>query len=121
DLVHVKGEAGERLRQQLAEKKRRKAPNPEMRTASEVAEAILRGELHTDDVAHRPDVVNIQDYVAQAGQGRVINRDIEHLGRSDVLVIMFRKIWERELRALSRGEHTKDWNVPERLSATSGV
>ncbi len=121
DLTHVTGEAAERFRQQLAERKKRKAPDASQPSAAEVAEAVLRGELHTDDVADRPDVVNIQDYVAQAGQGRVIERSIEHLGRSDVLVILFRKVWERELRALAEGRPLKTWTVPEGLAATSGV
>ncbi|HEX6512768.1 MAG TPA: Rieske 2Fe-2S domain-containing protein [Chloroflexota bacterium] len=121
DLVHATGEAGERVRHRLAEKKRR-APAPDEPTAVELAEAVLRGELHTDDLTHRPDIVNIQDYVAQAGQGRIAIRDNEHLGRSDVVLIMFRKIFERELRALAEGQPTKRWAMPnEALAATSGV
>lgn len=121
ELIHTHGEDAERLRQEMADKKKLRAPDPNRRTAAEVAEAILRGELHVDDVADRPDIVNIQDYVAQAGQGRVIDRSTEHLGRSDVLVILFRKIWERELRALAEGRPVKDWRLPEGLSVTSGV
>jgi 5,5'-dehydrodivanillate O-demethylase len=121
ELIHVRGEDAERLRKELAERKSRRSADPGTPGSAEVAEAILRGELHTDDVADRPDIVNIQDYVAQAGQGRIIDRSIEHLGRSDVLVILFRKIWERELRALAEGRPLKDWRVPEHLAVTSGV
>ena len=53
--------------------------------------------------------VNAQDYVAQVGQGAIANRRNEHLGRSDLGVIMFRKIWERELRALKEGRPLKKW------------
>ena len=121
DLVHVRGAAAEKVRQRLAEKKR-KAPGPDEPTAAELGEAVLRGELHTDDLTHRPDIVNIQDYVAQAGQGRIATRDNEHLGRSDVVLIMFRKMWERELRAFAEGKPTKRWTMPDgALAATSGV
>jgi len=82
---------------------------------------VLRGELHTDDLTHRPDIVNIQDYVAQAGQGRIATRENEHLGRSDVVLIMFRKMWERELRAFADGKPTKKWTMPAGLAATSGI
>ncbi len=65
--------------------------------------------------------MNIQDYVAQAGQGRIAVRDNEHLGRSDVVLILFRKTYERELRAYAEGRPLKQWAIPKRLAATSGV
>jgi len=34
-----------------------------------------------------------------------------HLGRNDAVVILFRKIWERELRALAESRPTKQWNT----------
>jgi hypothetical protein len=37
-----------------------------------------------------------------------------HLGRNDVVVILFRKIWERELRALSEARPTKQWKTLSR-------
>ncbi len=119
-LVHVTGEAAERVRQRMAERAGRKPATGEP-TAAELGEAVLRGELHTDDLAHRPDIVNIQDYVAQAGQGRIAVRDNEHLGKSDVVLIMYRRIMERELRALAEGRPLKQWVAPERVAATSGV
>ncbi len=119
-LVHVSGDAADQVRQRLDEKRRKKPASNEP-TAAELAEAVLRGELHTDDLAHRPDIVNIQDYVAQAGQGRIAVRDNEHLGRSDVVLILFRKVYERELRAFAEGRPLKQWAIPKRLAATSGV
>src|SRR5579883_486696 len=120
DLVHVTGEAKKRVEERLAEKKRKK-PAPDEPTAAELAEAVLRGELHTDDLTYRPDIVNIQDYVAQCGQGRIATRENQHLGRSDVVLITFWKIWERELRAFAEGKPTKQWASPGSVSATSGV
>ena len=34
-----------------------------------------------------------------------------HLGRNDAVVILFRKIWERELRALSESRPIKQWKT----------
>ncbi|MGZ9125893.1 MAG: hypothetical protein ACXW48_22910, partial [Candidatus Binatia bacterium] len=58
-------------------------------------------------------LVHTQDYVAQVGQGPVADRAQEHLGRSDTGIILFRKIWERELRALAEGRPLKKWYLPQ--------
>jgi hypothetical protein len=60
-------------------------------------------------------LVNAQDYVAQVGQGTIMNREEEHLGRSDGGVIVLRKIWERELRALAEGRPLKNWSRPHEM------
>ncbi|HEX6513283.1 MAG TPA: iron-sulfur containing oxygenase, partial [Chloroflexota bacterium] len=65
--------------------------------------------------------VNIQDVVAQVGQGQIPDRASERLGRSDVLLILLRKIWLRELQALADGRPTKQWAQPEHLQAAFGV
>ena len=118
NLVHVTGAAAERYRENQRKRREQLAGLP---SANEVAAAVLRGELHTDDLRDRPDVVGIQDNVAQCGQGVVADRVNERLGRSDVLLIMFRKIWERELQALADGRPLKEWRRTERLAVTSGV
>jgi 5,5'-dehydrodivanillate O-demethylase len=117
-LTHVTGEAAERLRQRQAE---RRAKLAELPSSHELARAVLRGELRVHDLGYRPDIVNIQDHVAQMGQGIVANLERERLGRSDVLVILFRKIWERELGALAEGRPLKDWQRTDRLMVTAGV
>ena len=86
-----------------------------------VGEAVLRGDLRMQDVTGRPDVIAIQDYVSQVGQGAIVNRANERLGRSDVGVILLRRIWERELSALAAGEPLTQWSVPRGLAATTGV
>ncbi len=50
-----------------------------------------------------------QDYVAQVGQGTIVNRSLEHLGQSDAGVILLRKIFERELSAMRDGRPCKQW------------
>jgi 5,5'-dehydrodivanillate O-demethylase len=118
NLVHVSGEAAKRFHERQRQRRAQLAGLP---SANEVAAAVLRGELHTDDLRDRPDAVGIQDNVAQCGQGVVADREHERLGRSDVLLIMFRKIWERELQALADGRPLKEWRRTERLAVTSGV
>src|SRR6266508_3481926 len=86
-----------------------------------VAAAALAGKLSVHDIEQRPDIVNIQDHVAQQGQGAIPNREAERLGRSDVAIILLRQIWQRELNALAAGKPLKKWSRPERLVATSGV
>jgi 5,5'-dehydrodivanillate O-demethylase len=58
-------------------------------------------------------LVHAQDYVAQVGQGSRADRAREHLGRSDIGVILFRRIWERELRALAEGRPLRKWVLPQ--------
>jgi 5,5'-dehydrodivanillate O-demethylase oxygenase subunit len=87
----------------------------------EIAARILRGEITLDDVSNvasireRRILVGVQDAVAQWGQGIIRNRDDERLGRSDIGVILLRKIWDRELRALAEGGQLKIWKMPERF------
>jgi 5,5'-dehydrodivanillate O-demethylase len=89
---------------------------------SEIAEQILAGELRFSDIAD-PDLAtraNIEDYVAQVGQGVYAVRDErEHLGRSDVLLIQLRKVFQRELRALAEGGCLKQWHRNGPLEVSS--
>jgi hypothetical protein len=40
------------------------------------------------------------------------DRASEHLGRSDAGIILWRKILERELRAIAEGRAGKKWRTP---------
>ena len=46
-------------------------------------------------------------------KAQLADRTQEHLGRSDIGIILFRKIWERELRALAEGRPLKKWVLPQ--------
>jgi len=61
-------------------------------------------------------IVWIQDYATQVGQGPLELRKNEWLGRSDRALILIRKIWERELQALQDGKPLKQWDRTERLA-----
>jgi hypothetical protein len=52
------------------------------------------------------------DHVAQEGQGAIPDRDAERLGRSDVAIILLRRIWRRELSARAAGGELKQWRRP---------
>jgi 5,5'-dehydrodivanillate O-demethylase len=117
-LVHVTGDAAERYRES---QKQRRASVAKLPSPKEMADAVLAGNLCIHEIEDRPDIVNIQDHVAQEGQGAIPDRDSERLGRSDAAVILMRKIWLRELRALAEGRPPKTWSCPEGLLATSGV
>jgi 5,5'-dehydrodivanillate O-demethylase len=122
DLRHVTGAAAERYRAaQAAERERMRMVG--LHPADEVARQILAGyrSLEDPDVLARPDLVNIQDCVAQMGQPKVEEGPFEHLGRSDRGVILFRRIWMRELAALAEGRPLKRWRVPNALATQTGV
>jgi 5,5'-dehydrodivanillate O-demethylase oxygenase subunit len=82
------------------------------RTAGEVADSILRGEVSIEDVRDEPNQTNIEDYTAQVGQGVIADRVNERLGRSDVLVVLLRQLYAREMRALAEGKPLKQWQRP---------
>lgn len=118
DCVHKTGAEAEeytRLRQQH----RRDLTGLE--PADQLVEKILRGEMHSDDIPWRPDIVLIQDGVALRGQPQWRNRRDDLLGASDRQVIMLRQIWLREMQAIAEGKPTKVWAVPRGLVPTSGV
>jgi hypothetical protein len=54
----------------------------------------------------------IEDYVTIVGQGRIADRAHEHLGRTDVKIILRRKLWQRDLQALAEGRPLTEWTTP---------
>jgi 5,5'-dehydrodivanillate O-demethylase len=86
-------------------------------SVAQMGEAVLSGKLSFQDLDNffkdKISLVHTQDYVAQVGQGPLSDRRREHLGRSDTGIILFRKIWERELRALAEGRPLKKWVLPQ--------
>jgi 5,5'-dehydrodivanillate O-demethylase len=76
----------------------------------DICEDILAGRLALRDVdPARVDLVQLQDDIAQVGQGRIANRNIEHLARGDVGVVAIRRLWSREVAALLEGSPLKPW------------
>ena len=100
-LLPLTGEAAEEFL------KGRSQVRAEMKTSPvEVANAVLAGKMHIEDIDPRLSsyyLFWIEDYVAQVGGGTIVDRSKEHLGRVDEGVIQLRRIWRRELQALAEG------------------
>jgi 5,5'-dehydrodivanillate O-demethylase len=114
-LHRLTGEAAARFRARQAKR------SGDQRPVQELAAAIRRGEMTIEDVKDHPDIVGIQDDIAQLGQGVIADRDNEYLGRSDAGIILLRKLWMREIDALDAGRPTKAWQWNRDLAATVGV
>ena len=76
----------------------------------ELVHDVWAGRRRLIDVEH-PDLAIVQDIAVQAGQGRIADRENERLGRSDTAIILWRKILERELRAIAEGRSSKKWRL----------
>jgi 5,5'-dehydrodivanillate O-demethylase len=109
----------EEVRESQARQQAREEWSP---AAAALGDDVIAGRRRTADIDVPPTIkVNVQDYVAQVAQGAIADRGQERLGRGDAGVILLRKLWERELRALAEGRPLKEWRRPERLAATAGV
>jgi hypothetical protein len=113
DIQHVQdGIEGE------AVKKRHAARTGKLgRSPNELGAAVLRGDIRIQDLEgdDKANIVWVQDYAVQVGQGPYELRKKENLGRSDTPLILQRKIWIRELQALADGTPLTAWNRSERL------
>ncbi|HEX6512622.1 MAG TPA: Rieske 2Fe-2S domain-containing protein [Chloroflexota bacterium] len=117
NLTHVTGEARDHYLANTHEKARREESQTPPET---LAERVLRGEIRIEDIASLEGdygrLFNVQDYVAQVGQGTFACLNDEHLGREDAEVIMLRKLYRREMRALAEGRPLTQWTHSQPLS-----
>ncbi len=103
--VPATGEASERIHARRQERRRTIDQRHQ-----DVSAAILDGKLSLNDVdVERVDLVRLQDDLAQIGQGDIVDRRAERLGRGDAGVVAIRKAWHRELIALHRNQPLKHW------------
>ncbi len=105
----------------VARRRAGKAKTAELIPTAEIARQILAGKLRLRDVAHRPDIVNLQDHVAQTAQGVFADRDAECLGSSDHAVKLLRQLWMQDLSDLADGREPKRWVYPDRLRRPRGL
>jgi 5,5'-dehydrodivanillate O-demethylase len=54
-------------------------------------------------------LTSAQDYVAAVGQGTIVDRSQEKLGRSDMGIVTLRRIYWREMEAIEQGQPGKTW------------
>jgi 5,5'-dehydrodivanillate O-demethylase len=69
-------------------------------------ELFVRGKYPTDPLV---ELTSAQDYVAVMGQGAIVDRAQEHLGRSDKGVIFLRRLFWRELEGMRTRGPVKKW------------
>jgi len=60
--------------------------------------------LFDRDGKYMTEVVLVQDFFAWASQGAIARRELEHLGQSDVGVIMLRELLKEQIEKVERGE-----------------
>jgi 5,5'-dehydrodivanillate O-demethylase len=67
--------------------------------------------IHRNEYPEEPllQLTPAQDYVAQVGQGAIVDRTQERLGASDAGIALLRRIFLRELDAVLMGRSTKLW------------
>jgi 5,5'-dehydrodivanillate O-demethylase len=124
DLVHLKGDSAKRYQElherERLEQARRTAVGP---SVVELGEAVLSGKLKITDIKdiENSNLILIEDYIAQVGQGAVPDYTEEKMGHGDAETFLRRKIWERELRALAEVRALKRWTYPPQLSAVVGA
>lgn len=92
--------------------------------AHDVAQRVLRGELHYDQIAEMCHHVPLaQDEVVQVGQGVIADRrrGIENLGATDVGIVAIRRLYTEELTALAEGRPLRKFERPEGLLPKGGA
>ncbi len=81
---------------------------------AQMTEDVLAGKIRIQDIDPKyPGLFVVQDNVALAGQGRIVDRSRDWLGQSDKGVILLRKLWERELKKIGEGKPLKNWHRPK--------
>jgi 5,5'-dehydrodivanillate O-demethylase len=113
---------GESLERFLHHRNQERQLQSQLPPARETVDAILRGEMHLDDVSEaRPDLVGIQDSAVMMTQPPIGDREQDQLGRSDIAVIKLRRLWYREIDALAGGRPLTAWDWSGDLIAELGV
>jgi 5,5'-dehydrodivanillate O-demethylase len=91
---------------------------------------IVAGRSRLEEFLDHPNLVALEDYAAQVGQGAIADRSLERLSRTDADVVMMRRIYSREMKAIAEGTPVKSWttlaemvgmDVTEAVLANSGT
>ena len=103
-------------------KEAKRAKRQSMPAALDLIKEIIAGRMHIDDLpADHPDIILIQDGVACLAQPFRKDRTSEYLGASDRQVMMVRRLWNAELKALDEGKYLTAWHVPHDLKTSRGI
>jgi 5,5'-dehydrodivanillate O-demethylase len=110
---------GEEARRYLAIRDRARAELDPNSLIISNAEAVLAGRMPIKQMDERLSSYYsflIEDYACQVGQGTIADRENEQLGQVDRGTVILRKLWLRELTALSEGEKLRNWAIPVGLA-----
>jgi 5,5'-dehydrodivanillate O-demethylase len=107
-MVDVHGAEREEYLKHYNDVQRMRAETPK---AHEFGQEIFDGKLTMQDVIGHPLFVEIEDILTQTGQGAIVDRTQEHLGRTDAGIVLLRRLWSRELQSLADGRPTKAWST----------
>src|SRR5579884_335648 len=119
-ITNLVGVSGDAVEPYLAKRRQYLERQKAAGSALDLAQAVMDGRVRFADIDH-PDRVRVQDFAVQAGQGRIAGRSDERLGRSDTAIILWRKILEREFRAIEGGGEAKSWTpAPAEVVPTLG-
>jgi 5,5'-dehydrodivanillate O-demethylase len=88
----------------------------ELPPVEEVIQEVLSGKRRWVDIESRPDLPLIEDGVVLLGQGVIPDRSKNRLGSSDAAIALLRKIYAREMAALSEGRSLKEFKKPEAMT-----
>jgi 5,5'-dehydrodivanillate O-demethylase len=117
--IHLTGENKE---QYLARAKARDAERKQSLLQIPVeATAVLAGEKTIKDLDSNAILTEVEDFVTLVGQGAIADRPGEHLGKTDIGLVLIRKMYTREMRALAEGRPLTDWRSPEALEVVTAV
>ncbi len=88
----------------------------------QLASQVLSGKVDIADIGNSQQLVAVQDLVSMRGQGVIYDPtpESEHLGCSDAGVILLRKLYAREMRALAVGKPLKRWGTVQ-AEVTTGI
>jgi 5,5'-dehydrodivanillate O-demethylase len=118
-FLNVTGEEARRYNEAWPERDRIRESPPSIQ---ELGDAILAGTLRLPDLdLDLFKKIQVQDWVAMVGQGKIADRQQERLGRADTAIILLRQVWQRELRALATGQPLKQWTQPPELDLLVGA
>lgn len=117
-LIHLSGQAKQQYIEQQARRAEQRGNLPSIR---EMAEKVLSGELHWNDIKDYPILTEVEDYATLVGQGKFADRPNERIGRIDSGVVMIRKLWERELTRIATGKALTQWKRPDRLEVLTAI
>jgi 5,5'-dehydrodivanillate O-demethylase len=74
-----------------------------------LAVQVFAGEKTLEDVKGHYLLVGVEDMLTQVGQGAIVDRSDEILGRTDAGMVLLRRFWAQEMEALRAGRPTKQW------------